>query len=283
MSKKLRSKLKRAALAGIALYSANKMLGAKAAAPTGAPPSAKTPSSSKIKKRVVDLKNPGSSIVGKSTKITVDKDALPREIEEKASAVKAKKAEQFKIVKKRKDEGSAFFRHTSEHATEEYMARKDAAIKKSKGMSRYSSPVNNITYGDKSGPTGYIGEERYDLNQYNPVDDRAGSPVNNMDHSKMTKKELHNHSMVHHTAKPPKNFNDKKDRVYKDIDRGEKKGISRKKKKESLPLGMTKEELGRSFRTAAGTATKKDKRRNKRDSRRTQRHVKKHGSGLIMD
>ena len=186
-------------------------------------------------------------------------------------------------IKKRKDEGSAFFRHTSEHATEEYMARKDAAIKKSKGMSRYSSPVNNITYGDKSGPTGYIGEERYDLNQYNPVDDRAGSPVNNMDHSKMTKKELHNHSMVHHTAKPPKNFNDKKDRVYKDIDRGEKKGISRKKKKESLPLGMTKEELGRSFRTAAGTATKKDKRRNKRDSRRTQRHVKKHGSGLIMD
>jgi len=65
-------------------------------------------------------------------------------------------------------------RHTSEHSTEEYMARKDAAIKKSKGMSRYSSPVNNITYGDKSGKTGYIGQERYDLNEYNPVDDRAG-------------------------------------------------------------------------------------------------------------
>ena len=77
-------------------------------------------------------------------------------------------------AKQRVDEGSSFFRHTSEHATEEYMARKDAAIKKSKGMSRYSSPVNNITYGDKSGPTGYIGEERYDLNKYNPVDDRAG-------------------------------------------------------------------------------------------------------------
>jgi len=77
-------------------------------------------------------------------------------------------------IKKRKDEGSAFFRHTSEHSTEEYMARKDAAIKKSKGMSRYSSPVNNITYGDKSGKTGYIGQERYDLNEYNPVDDRAG-------------------------------------------------------------------------------------------------------------
>ena len=65
-------------------------------------------------------------------------------------------------------------RHTSEHSTEEYMARKDAAIKKAKGMSRYSSPANNITYGDKSGPTGYIGEERKDLMKYNPVDDRAG-------------------------------------------------------------------------------------------------------------
>jgi len=88
-------------------------------------------------------------------------------------------------AKKRKEEGSAFFRHTSEHSTEEYMARKDAAIKQAKGMSRYSSPVNNITYGDKSGKTGYIGQERYDLNEYNPVDDRAGSPAKNMDHSKM--------------------------------------------------------------------------------------------------
>ena len=45
----------------------------------------------------------------------------------------------------------------SEHSTEEYMARKDAAIKKAKGMSRYSSPANNITYGmTKSGPTGLI-------------------------------------------------------------------------------------------------------------------------------
>ena len=111
-------------------------------------------------------------------------------------------------IKKRKDEGSAFFRHTSEHATEEYMARKDAAIKKSKGMSRYSSPVNNITYGDKSGPTGYIGEERYDLNQYNPVDDRAGSPVKNKangkEHAEMGRKEKFDHLMVEHPARPNK-------------------------------------------------------------------------------
>ena len=56
-------------------------------------------------------------------------------------------------------------------------------------------------------------------------------------------------------------------------------GMSRKKKKESLPLGMTKEELGRSIRTAEGKETKKDKRRNKRDTKKTMRHVKKHGSG----
>ena len=108
MSKKLKSKLKRAALAGIAMYGASKMLGAqKTAAPIGAPAGAKTPKASKKigNVRTVDLKNKADSIVGQSTKINVDKDALPREIEEKASAVKAKKAKQFAIVKKRKDAG----------------------------------------------------------------------------------------------------------------------------------------------------------------------------------
>jgi len=53
------------------------------------------------------------------------------------------------------------------------------------------------------------------------------------------------------------------------------KGISRKE-------GMSKKEakdLGRMVRTAQGTATKKDKRKNKRDTKKTIRHVKKHGSG----
>ena len=60
--------------------------------------------------------------------------------------------------------------------------------------------------------------------------------------------------------------------------------MSRKKKKSTgLPLGMTKEELGRSIRTAEGKETKRDKRRNKRDTKRTMRYVKKHGSGLKMD
>ena len=105
---KFKKKLKKAALAGIALYSASKMLGAqKTAAPIGAPPGAKTPSSSKInaKKRVVDLGNETKNIVGKTTKTTVDKDALPREIEEKASKVKAVQKKINKAVVKRKKEG----------------------------------------------------------------------------------------------------------------------------------------------------------------------------------
>ncbi len=42
-------------------------------------------------------------------------------------------------------------------------------------------------------------------------------------------------------------------------------------------------EHARVLRTAEGKATKKDERKNKRDTKKTMRHVKKHGSGLIMD
>ena len=101
------------------------------------------------------------------------------------------------------------------------------------------------------------------LEKYNPVDDRAGMS--------RYKKE----GMSRKGSKPD----------YIDIDGdGNKtepmkqaaKGMSRK---ESLPLGMTKEELGRSIRTAEGKETKKDRRKNKRDTKKTMRHVKKHGSG----
>ena len=108
MSKKLKSRLKRAALAGIAMYGASKMLGAqKTAAPIGTPPGAKTPSSTKInaKKRVVDLGPETKNIVGQTTKTTVDKDALPREVEEKASKIKAVQKKINKAVVKRKDAG----------------------------------------------------------------------------------------------------------------------------------------------------------------------------------
>jgi len=106
MSKKLRSKLKRAALAGIALYGASKMLGAqKTAAPTGAPPGAKTPSSSKKigKVRVVDTGS--KTMVGSPVKTTVDKDALPREIKEKTQKVAKTNEKIKKAVVKRKEEG----------------------------------------------------------------------------------------------------------------------------------------------------------------------------------
>ena len=105
---KFKKKLKRAALAGIALYGASKMLGAqKTAAPIGAPASAKTPLSTKknLNKRVIDLGPDTKNIVGKTTKTTVDKDALPREIEEKASKIKATQKKINKAVVKRKEAG----------------------------------------------------------------------------------------------------------------------------------------------------------------------------------
>ena len=44
-----------------------------------------------------------------------------------------------------------------------------------------------------------------------------------------------------------------------------------------------KKRLAREFRTAMGTATKKDKRKNKRDTKKTMRYVKKHGSGYVSE
>ena len=105
---KFKKKLKKAALAGIALYGASKMLGAqKTAAPIGAPASAKTPSSSKInaKKRVIDLGPETKNIVGKTTKTTVDKDALPKEIKQKADKIKKAQTKINKAVVKRKEAG----------------------------------------------------------------------------------------------------------------------------------------------------------------------------------
>jgi len=86
------------------------------------------------------------------------------------------------------DAKEAYNKDLSSKARMHYLEN-DIADKK--GMSRYSvekgphakhgnaphrdaSPLNNITYGDKSGPTGYIGEQKADLMKYNPVDDRAG-------------------------------------------------------------------------------------------------------------
>jgi len=94
------------------------------------------------------------------------------------------------------DAKEAYNKDLSSKARMHYLEN-DIADKK--GMSRYSvekgphakhgnaphrdaSPLNNITYGDKSGPTGYIGEQRADLMKYNPVDDRAGMSRYGSDH-----------------------------------------------------------------------------------------------------
>ena len=73
------------------------------------------------------------------------------------------------------------------------------------GASRKSSPANNVSYGDKSGKTGYIGEAKYDM-KYNAVDDitqgkgkadygmsRKASPLNNEGHDG---KEGHMHRSI---------------------------------------------------------------------------------------
>ena len=129
---KFKKKLKKAALAGIALYGASKMLGAqKTAAPIGAPASAKTPSSSKIKKRVVDLGPETKNIVGKTTKTTVDVNASGKEIEEKASKIKATQKKINKAVVKRKEAG--MLSPTMPKSESQY----DALTKKNSGLGMF--------------------------------------------------------------------------------------------------------------------------------------------------
>ena len=92
-------------LAG-AVYGASKLMGTGATkTPTGAPPSAKTPSSSKkIGKQIV--RDTGSkTLVGTPVKTTVDKDALPREVKEKVQKVAKTNETIKKAVIKRKEEG----------------------------------------------------------------------------------------------------------------------------------------------------------------------------------
>ena len=102
---KLRRKLKKAAMAGVALYAASKMMGAGAKTPTGATATAKTPSSSKKigKVRVVDTG--GKTMVGTPIKTTVDQDAMGKEIKEKTSQVRATNEKIKKQVLKRKEAG----------------------------------------------------------------------------------------------------------------------------------------------------------------------------------
>ena len=72
----------------------------------GADPSMKTPSSSKKIRRAQRVIDSGAeTMVGTPVKTTVDTDALPREVKEKASDVKATSDKMKKKVLKRKKEG----------------------------------------------------------------------------------------------------------------------------------------------------------------------------------
>ena len=86
-----------------------------------------------------------------------------------------------------------------------YEATRQNAIEENMGTSRKSSPANNVSYGDKSGKTGYIGEAKYDM-KYNAVDDitqgkgkadygmsRKASPLNNEGHGG---KKGHGHATI---------------------------------------------------------------------------------------
>lgn len=126
---KFKKKLKKAALAGIALYGASKMLGAQKTPATGEFEGPKQ--INKVKKRVVDLGPDTKNIVGKTTKTTVDKDALPREIEEKASKIKATQKKINKAVVKRKEAG--MLSPTMPKSESQY----DALTKKNSGLGMF--------------------------------------------------------------------------------------------------------------------------------------------------
>jgi len=101
-----RKKLRKALMGAAALYGASKLMGMGATkTPTGAPPGAKTPlSSKKIGKTIV--RDTGSkTMVGSPVKTTVDRDALPREIKEKVQKVAKTNEKIKKAVIKRRDEG----------------------------------------------------------------------------------------------------------------------------------------------------------------------------------
>ena len=108
---KLSDRLKKAAkiaVAGVAAYQGAKMLGAGKLKPTGAPPGAKTPSSSKMlgKMRTANVTGTGgTTMTGGKIKMSVDKNALPREIKEKADKLRASNEKIKKAVIKRKKAG----------------------------------------------------------------------------------------------------------------------------------------------------------------------------------
>ena len=100
-----RKKIRQALMGAAALYGASKLMGMGAKTPTGAPPSAKTPSSSKKIGKTIVRDTGSTTMTGGKVKTTVDRDALPREIKEKVQKVAKTNEKIKKAVIKRRDEG----------------------------------------------------------------------------------------------------------------------------------------------------------------------------------
>ena len=102
-------KLRRALMGAAALYGASKLMG-MGAGTTGKATVSDAQKMSQVPKKVTpkfvkDIKSADSSLVNQSTKISIDKNANPKEIKDIVKKAKEDKAKQFAIVKKRKDAG----------------------------------------------------------------------------------------------------------------------------------------------------------------------------------
>ena len=108
---KLSDKLKKAAkiaAAGVVAYQGAKMLGAGKLKPTGAPAGAKTPSSSKMIGKMRTADTGAKTMTGGKIKMSVDKNALPREIKEKADKLRAANDENKKSCYQKKKSRKTF-------------------------------------------------------------------------------------------------------------------------------------------------------------------------------
>lgn len=102
---KTKRRIRKALMAGAALYGANKLMSSGKMKPTGAPPSAKTPSSSKMIGKMRTADSGATTMTGGKVKFSVDKNASPYEIRTKGDEVRATNEKIKKAVVKRRDEG----------------------------------------------------------------------------------------------------------------------------------------------------------------------------------
>ena len=103
MSKK--RKLARALAGAAALYGASKLMGMGAAGKETVSDAQKSTQIGKIKRPTRVIDSGSKTMVGSKVKTTVDVDALPREVKEKAQKVAQRNEKIKKAVIKRRDEG----------------------------------------------------------------------------------------------------------------------------------------------------------------------------------